>query len=252
MSAGLQNRRVWLGGGVAVTVLVLLAGWLLLVQPQLSATADTRTRTEDAQLQNSTLAGKVSTLKAADRNLPALVSGLRSTRQQLPITSGLSTFTDQLGRQAAAAKVTVTSIAVGTASVVTAAVPVPAATAATGTGAITENAPAGATTGGTGGPAGQLYQVQVTLITTGGLSQQRGFLTAVQHEGPRAALVTSIQLAPATDAGAAAVTRPGAPAPVASIDGSAAMTTVLTVFVAPQTPADAKQLAAQLTAKPQR
>lgn len=255
MSAALEDRRVWLGGGVAVGVLVVLAGWLLLLQPQLTATADTNTLTEDAQLQNSTLAAKVSALKSADRGIPTLVAGLRRTREQLPITSGLATFTDQLGTQAAAAGVTVTSIAVGAVSPAVAAVPVPAATAASGTGTgtsgISENAPA-TTTAGAGGPAGQLYQVQLTVITTGTLAQQRGFLTAVQAQGPRAALITSVQLAPATDPAAAAAAKPGASPPVASIDRSATMTTVLTIFVAPQTPANAKQLAAQLAAKPQR
>ena len=250
MSAVSEDRRLWLGGGVAVGVLLLLAGWLLLVQPQLTATADTRAQAEDSQLQNGTLAGTVSTLKAADKNLPTLVSALRHTREQLPITSGLSAFTDQLGAQAAAAKLTISSVTVGSVSVVTAAVAAPVAAA--GGGAISEGTTAttGTAPAGTAGPAGQLYQVQLTLVTTGGLAQQRGFLAAVQAQGPRAALVTSVQLAATTDAAAATVTT--GTAAVASLDTSAAMTTVLTVFVAPQTPAAAEQLAAQLDATPQR
>lgn len=249
MSATFQDRRVWLGGGVGVGVLVLLAGWLVLVQPQLTATADTRTRTEDARLQNSTLAGKVSTLKAADRNLPALVSGLRRAREQLPITSGLSTFTDQLGSQAAAAKVTITSVAVGAVSVATATMPTVAAPGATsGTGAISESAPTTTTTSTSANPAGKLYQIQLTVITTGPLSGQRAFLTAVQSTGPRAALLSSVQLAPA-EADTAAGAAPAGRTAVSSIDASGAMTTVMAVFVSPLTSADAKQLTAQLNAK---
>lgn len=115
--SGSDRNRLWLGGGVAVGLLVIVGGWFLLLSPELSATSDTRDQIEDAQLQNAKLQSNITTLKAANANLPTLVTQLRRSRQQLPVTSGFTTFTDQLAAQAAAAKVTITSIEIGRAHV---------------------------------------------------------------------------------------------------------------------------------------
>lgn len=255
LSAG-DRTRLWLGSGVAVGLLVLVAGWFLLLSPELSATSDTRDRIEDAQLQNAGLQSKIATLQAANAQLPTLVSQLRRSRQQLPVTSGFTTFTDQLAAQAKTAGVTITSVAIGAIApatgAATGAVAAPAATdtgdsagSAGSAGGTTGTAASGTAAAAAAGPAGTIFQVQVTLTTTGGLAQQRDFISAVQAVGPRAALISSLQLAPGEGADAGS----GGSAATSSLDRSAAVTTVLTVFVQPQSPAATQALAAQLNAQ---
>lgn len=273
-----DDARLWLAGGVVAAVLAVAFGWLVLIGPQISQAAALRSQAADQQASNTLLQARVGALRTLSAQLPALVTALGSARAQVPITSALSTFTDQLGRQATQSKVTVTSVAVAPA--VAAADPTPAAGAASATGAAGAasagtasgtgagagaNAGAGAgsspgAAGGAtaGGPAGKLFAIPVTVITTGSLAQQRAFLTAVRA-GPRASVVTATRLGPgSTAAGAAgAAGASGAAAGASagsagSIERTSEMTTQLTVFVAPQTPAATAELTRQLTAKPIR
>jgi len=261
-----DDARLWLAGGVVAAVLGVAFGWLVLIGPQISQAAALRSQAADQQASNTLLQARVGALRTLSAQLPALVTALGSARAQVPITSALSTFTDQLGRQATQSKVTVTSVAVAPA--VAAADPTPAAGAASagtasGTGAgAGANAGAGAgsspgAAGGAtaGGPAGKLFAIPVTVITTGSLAQQRAFLTAVRA-GPRASVVTATRLGPgSTAAGAAGAGGAAAGAgagSAGSIERTSEMTTQLTVFVAPQTPAATAELTRQLTAKPIR
>jgi len=273
-----DDARLWLAGGVVAAVLGVAFGWLVLIGPQISQAAALRSQAADQQASNTLLQARVGALRTLSAQLPALVTALGSARAQVPITSALSTFTDQLGRQATQSKVTVTSVAVAPA--VAAADPTPAAGAASAAGAAGAasagtasgtgagagaNAGAGAgsspgAAGGAtaGGPAGKLFAIPVTVITTGSLAQQRAFLTAVRA-GPRASVVTATRLGPgSTAAGAAGAAGAGGAAAGASagsagsIERTSEMTTQLTVFVAPQTPAATAELTRQLTAKPIR
>jgi hypothetical protein len=270
-----DDARLWLAGGVVAAVLGVAFGWLVLIGPQISQAAALRSQAADQQASNTLLQARVGALRTLSAQLPALVTALGSARAQVPITSALSTFTDQLGRQATQSKVTVTSVAVAPA--VAAADPTPAAGAASAAGAAGAasagtasgtgagagaNAGAGAgsspgAAGGAtaGGPAGKLFAIPVTVITTGSLAQQRAFLTAVRA-GPRASVVTATRLGPgSTAAGAAGAGGAAAGAgagSAGSIERTSEMTTQLTVFVAPQTPAATAELTRQLTAKPIR
>ena len=270
-----DDARLWLAGGVVAAVLAVAFGWLVLIGPQISQAAALRSQAADQQSSNTLLQARVGALRTLSAQLPALVTALGSARAQVPITSALSTFTDQLGRQATQSKVTVTSVAVAPA--VAAADPTPAAGAASAAGAAGAasagtasgtgagagaNAGAGAgsspgAAGGAtaGGPAGKLFAIPVTVITTGSLAQQRAFLTAVRA-GPRASVVTATRLGPgSTAAGAAGAGGAAAGAgagSAGSIERTSEMTTQLTVFVAPQTPAATAELTRQLTAKPIR
>lgn len=263
-----DDARLWLAGGVVAAVLAVAFGWLVLIGPQISQAASLRSQAADQQASNTLLQARVGALRTLSAQLPALVTALGAARAQVPITSALSTFTDQLGRRATQAKVTVTSVAVAPA--VGAADPTPAAGAASASGAASAGtasgtgAGAGANAGSSpgaaggataGGPAGKLFAIPVTVITTGSLAQQRAFLTAVRA-GPRASVVTATRLGPgSTAAGAAGAGGAAAGASAGSagsIERTSEMTTQLTVFVAPQTPAATAELTRQLTAKPIR
>lgn len=109
----------------------------------------------------------------------------------------------------------------------------------------------GAGVTGAAGPAGQVFQIQVTLTTHGSLRQQLAFLKALQRPGTRAALVSSANLAPGGDPAAPGPAK-GAPAQPATIDPASTMTTLMSVFVTPQTPAATAQLNRQLAARTAR
>ena len=86
--------------------------------------------------------------------------------------------------------------------------------------------------------AGGTYQIPVTLTSSGPLAAQLKFLDAIEHAGPRVALVSAAQLG--TGSGSSA----------SSIDPGASMTTKLTVFVTPLNQAAAQQLKSELETSP--
>lgn len=203
----LQSRRAWLGGGAVAALLIMAAGWLLLIQPELSSAASLRSQAQSAQFEDSLLLAKTAQLRKQSQNLGTMRTSLADALAALPSDSGLPAFTNQLTAQAAANQVTLTSIVVGA---------VTAPTTASG-------APATSTTGA-------VYQIPVTIISTGTLANQEAFLKAIEVTGPRRALLTSTQLTVA------------AGARVASIDNGASVTTQLTVFSAPRSPQESAAL----------
>jgi hypothetical protein len=171
------------------------------VSPKLSSASSLRSQKGEIQTQNAVLQSKVDRLRAADANMAQLTAELSAAQAALPPDSGLSAFTDQLRSQAAAAKVSITSITAG--------------------------APGLATPGKTGqaakpsgtAVAGGLYSIPITLAVTGSPAHELAFLKAVQH-GSRAALVTSAQVA--TQAGGTTTT------------AQTTLTLQLAIFASPQ------------------
>ena len=216
MSTRLQDKRLWLGGGTAVAVMIVLIGWFLVIDPELSAAATTRAETEAAQAQNVLMGAKNDTLKAQNDNVAALRTSLEELLAALPSDDGLPAFTRQLSEQAGPS-VVLTSIVVG------AVAPVAAEVAATGiTPAIETTTEAGTTTGATPQTSTDLLQVTITVAATGLGSDLLTFLQRIQT-GPRRVLVTGSQLTPSGDA-------------EAGIDGQCSLSLTLTIFSAPMSP----------------
>jgi len=216
MSTRLQDKRLWLGGGTAVAVMIVLIGWFLVIDPELSAAATTRAETEAAQAQNVLMGAKNDTLKAQNDNVAALRTSLEELLAALPSDDGLPAFTRQLSEQAGTS-VVLTSIVVG------AVAPVAAEVAATGiTPAIETTIEAGTTTGATPQTSTDLLQVTITVAATGLGSDLLTFLQRIQT-GPRRVLVTGSQLTPSGDA-------------EAGIDGQCSLSLTLTIFSAPMSP----------------
>ena len=122
MSARTQDRRLWLGGGIVLSVLIVLVGWFGMINPELSAAASTQDQTESAQTQNIALQAKNSRLKDQNDNVAALRAGLAAALAELPSDDGLPAFTRQISAQATATSVFLNSIVVGAATPVAAAV----------------------------------------------------------------------------------------------------------------------------------
>jgi hypothetical protein len=187
-SGALNRKRFWLGGGLVLTLAIALIGWFVVMQPELAETSATRDQIESVELQNTVLAAKNARLKAENEDVEALRAGLAGALAELPADGGLPAFTRQLSSQAAAHAVTLSSVTVGTATPV--ADPAAAGTAPVVDGAVTDAA-AGAAA------ASDLIQITVTVAAAGLGKDLTAFLYDIQVSGPRRALVTSTQLAPA-------------------------------------------------------
>jgi hypothetical protein len=190
----------------------------MLISPELSGASSLKGETASAEDQNASLQRKNSKLENDNKNIAALREALRNARAGLPIDSGIPALTRQLSAQAAASGITLKSISVGS----------PAEITANGSAAAAGSA---ATAGSV---AGKLFAITVTLVSDGPAAHQQRFLTAIQTDGPRRALVTSTQVTPGTGAS------------TSSIESTSTMNLQLQVFVAPQTPAAAAELAKQL------
>ncbi len=228
-----QNKKVWLGGGAVVAVAIVLLGWFVVVNPQLSAALSTRSDTESARAQNVVLEAKNAKLKAENDNVAALRASLATALAQLPSDGGLPEFTRQVSKQASDNKVALTSVTVGGATAVAGAASATAtnaAAAATTTAAATTAAAAAASSTG-------VVQIAITLSATGLGSNAMKFLKAVQVTGPRRALVTASQLAP-SGTGASG-----------GIDGPCTLSLTLTIFSAPLTPTAQAALTKLLSGK---
>ena len=121
-------------------------------------------------------------------------------------------YTQQLNRQAAGSGVAITAITISD--------PTPVDANGTPSQAATATA------------AGRTFGFPMVVTTTGKLAAQRAMLTAIQRSGPRAALVHSVKFTPASG--------------TQTVDADSIMTTQLTIYVTPLSPAAAQQLQAQL------
>ncbi|MET0966399.1 MAG: hypothetical protein ABWZ02_08390, partial [Nakamurella sp.] len=121
MSARFQDKRLWLGGGAAVAVLIVLIGWFFVIDPELSAAATTRAEAESARAQNVVIEARNDTLKTQNDNVAALRTSLQALTVGLPADDGLPAFTRQLSEQAGTS-VVLNSIVVGAAAPVAVAV----------------------------------------------------------------------------------------------------------------------------------
>lgn len=212
-----QNEKAWIAGGLASAVVLAAAAWFGAINPQLSSASALTSQRSDAEAQNTVLLVKTNKLRSDSKNVQGLATQLAKRLKQLPTDSSYPELTAQLYSQAAASHVTLSSIAIG------------AATLANSTAA-------GGAAHGPANPAGSIFTVPVSVVSAGSLAAQRQFLDLVQDSGPRTALVTASKILPNADQRGA------------SIVGGSSMTTDFTVFVAPQSPAVAAQLAKQLAA----
>jgi hypothetical protein len=295
VNAPARQSRWWIVGGVLIAVLLAAGSYLMLIGPKLDDADAVRAQTDTASQQNAVLQTKVDKLRQDSANLPDLVRQLETLHTQLPTTSDLDGLTRQLTSDAQKAGVTLTSIVIGGPTVVKSQAPASAPTTeadpnaddAAGAEDAGTSTEAPATPSAAAAPAGtgNLYAMPVTIAATGPLADQRTLLDAIHAQGPRGALVSSVQFAPApevadqsggesddaqpsgaTDSSAASTSGTGSVRATGSSAGVApttatteraggaaaadrapvTMTVQLAVFVAPQTPDDEAALHAQL------
>jgi hypothetical protein len=228
-----QDKRLWLGGGALLALLIVLFGWFLVIEPQLSAASATRVQAGSIQTQNLVLEARNSQLKLQNDNIATLRTDLAAAMAELPSDGGLAEFTRQLSAQATATSVVLNSVAVGAATPV-AGIPGSGSDSGTsGSGTADTAESETSDTGGTGGsqPASTaaassgVVQMTITVTATGLGADIVAYIQAIQMTGPRRALVTASQLAPAEGS-------------ETGVSGLCNVSLTLDIFSAPLTPED--------------
>lgn len=271
--ATISKGQKWIGGGLAAAVVIAAAGWFLLISPELSAADDAQTQLADAQTQNIVLQNRLNALRERAAHSDELQAELQDALNAVPPRHDVEGFTRQLTLFAQDAGVTITAIAPSApAPIELPEAAAPSTTTDDGSGA--GNQPSTAddatssdsqskstapTTSPAPGAAGNLYSITVTVSTTGSMAAQREFLSAIETQGARRALVTSTAFSPieesptpdhaaVTSATAPTTTAPSTPPPPSESTGQWSLTTQLMIFVAPQSPDQEAQLLDQLGA----
>jgi Tfp pilus assembly protein PilO len=196
----MTKTRQWTAGAALLTALILVAGFMLLVQPQrseASALAEQTTSQEDAAV---ALQSKLAQLKAQQKDLPRQQARLAEIRTRLPETPALPSLIRSL------------SVAADTAGaeLVTLAPSAPVDVSGSGPGSATGGVPAGTirsgATGTSDAPAAAaastqaLKEIPLRLEVTGSYAALTQFLT--QIEGlQRSMLVTDVAITKETEAG---------------------------------------------------
>lgn len=198
--------RTLAAGTAVLVVLLVVAGWFLLVAPSRSQTLQLRERAEEQRSASVALRARVAHLQTLERDLPAREGRLQELREQIPAEPRLAPLIRALGDAAGASGMTLDSVA-----------PQAPQPVAPGGGPV-----ATATTTGPAAAGEQLLQVPLTVTATGGYRQVQGFLRELE-DMKRLLLVTGVTLAPqgaAPAAGAAGGTPSAAPTPTANPDAT--------------------------------
>ncbi|MCW2570472.1 MAG: hypothetical protein JWO88_530, partial [Frankiales bacterium] len=201
-------------------LVVLAAGWFLLVSPKRSHAAELRTTAAAQVTANSQLETQLAVLKAQAKDLPKQQAKLAKVAAKIPDNPALPAMVRALTTAATAAGVELVSMTPGTPAAVTAA---PAAAPVAGSAR---------RAAGTSTVAGQLAMIPLTLNVVGGYFQVEQFVANLE-DLPRSLRITSLTLAPGTNPLKTAATG-------AVDDGKSLATTIVAqVYMAANRPAAA-------------
>lgn len=179
----MTKTRQWTIGAAIVVALILVAGFMLLVQPQRSEAASLKEQTLSQEASALALQTKVAQLKAQEKDLPRQQARLAEIRTRLPETPALPSLIRSLSVAADSAGAELVTLA-------------PSAPVDLSGGA-PAGAPAGSVTGAPAAApssAGTLKEVPLRIEVTGSYAALTQFLT--QIEGlQRSMLVTDVTVA---------------------------------------------------------
>ena len=188
----------WIAGTAFVGVVVLALAWFLAISPVLDSASQTRQQVVSQQSQNTMTQVKIAGLKKQFAQLDTLKAQLAAVRLQVPTTSDLAVYQQQLAAVALAHQVTVTSIQVSSAApvipVVAKAAATPTAASASSNAAAANAAATDTTKTATTAPAASpgLYSLATSIDVLGSYQHVAGFLQDLQTGTQRLFLVTGI------------------------------------------------------------
>jgi Tfp pilus assembly protein PilO len=176
----MSAQRRWVIGTAIAVVVILAAGWFLLVKPQHAKVTDLHSQTAAQEQTNQTLTTKIAALQAEAKNNAQEQRILEKFVTQIPDTAAEPSLIRTLTQTAKGAGVDLVSITPGAPIAVGA-----ASSAAT------------QSLGSTAASGGSLFKLPLALQITGAYSNVESFFAGLEHL-PRAFLVSSFTVAPAT------------------------------------------------------
>ena len=109
--------RLWMAGGLAVVVILVVTSWFLLISPKFAAADEVQQQADDTQTQLTILRKRISGLKEQQANLKPLQAALEKKQKALPADTGVPAFLRQLQAAGESLDVDVTDIAVSSPTV---------------------------------------------------------------------------------------------------------------------------------------
>lgn len=188
----------WRLGGVAIALLLLVATWFILVNPQRTQAGDLETARQDQLAQSAALQAKISLLKKQAEELPRKEAELAAIQQKLPPSAAIPSLIRTLNRTARRAKVTMSTLTPGQPTAIKAATPAGSGSSAAANDAegSAEQSNPDATPSAAPKPSAASALVQaipVSLTACGSYSQLRNFLVQLESM-ERAMLITGLNI----------------------------------------------------------
>ena len=230
----MDKLKQWVGLTALGVIVLMAAGWFLLISPKRSEAADISLQASDKQSSNQALQTKLALLKSQAKGLPAQQAKLSVVAAKIPDNPALPALIRSLDKAAASADVELVSLAPSAPAALVAAAP---------TAPVAAGAPAVAI-----GPG--LQQIALNVNVVGGYFQVEQFLDRLENL-QRAFKVNGFTLAPGANplkvkvGTAAGPTETPGKSLTATISGQvflapATVTTTPTVPVAPAAAVPAK------------
>ncbi|GAA4598212.1 Tfp pilus assembly protein PilO [Actinoplanes octamycinicus] len=94
--SGLRSDRIWLFGGLALIVVLIVAGWFLMIKPKYAEASDMRGQVEDTTAQLAQLRKRLADLKVDNENLAEYQADKARFEAALPTEDGIPAFLRQL------------------------------------------------------------------------------------------------------------------------------------------------------------
>lgn len=108
----MQSHRLISGATILLMIVLVVAGWFLVAQPQLAAAATANSALTGVQTEIARTQTTIAQLRSQQKDLPKLEKQLAALRTSIPATAAAASYIDGLNALAASAGVTLTSIAV--------------------------------------------------------------------------------------------------------------------------------------------
>jgi len=200
-----SKTSTWVGGAVAVALVLILASYFLLISPVLASASDTSSQADETRQQNQILQTKVAHLAAQFAHLDDYKAQLADLRTEVPTEAQLSAYLRRIDAIADANKVTVTAVAADVPQHFSPAVP-----PSTGSGDATVDQTTAQQSGATATPSASptkaaaqaaapsvsapdgMVDVPLTITVVGSYDHVDKFLNAIQTTKGRLLLITTV------------------------------------------------------------
>lgn len=205
----MNSNRLWVIGSVLTMVVVLVLGWIVGVQPQLTAAASATVQRLGVDQTNAGYEAVLAKLRAEHEKLPELTAELGALTASVPSGTESSAFVTELNGVAVSTGVTIRSLTFSDAVTYKPPAVAPPTTPTSGSSSTPTPTPAPAPSASPAAPppvtnslitSTNFFATPVQVGVRGSLAQVLDFLAGAQ-KGTRLFLVTTLSSSPSMDEG---------------------------------------------------